>query len=80
MEAASNRAWRESQTRQSQYKISTTDTGKTEGKSIQSVDRAISILEALSLRVGLEKPSTILIPCEPSGYQANVGDHDPCLG
>lgn len=49
MEAANHRAWREAQSRQSQYKISTTDSGKSEGKSIQSVDRAISILEALSL-------------------------------
>ena len=32
------------------------------------------------LRVGLEKLSTISIPCEPSGYEANVGDHDPRLG
>ncbi len=31
------------------------------------------------LRVGLEKPSTISIPCQPSGDQANVGDHDPGL-
>jgi len=33
-----------------------------------------------ALRVGLEKVSTILVPCEPSGDQADVGDHDPCLG
>ena len=32
-----------------------------------------------ALRVGLEKVSTILVPCEPSGDQADVGDHDPCL-
>jgi uncharacterized protein len=31
------------------------------------------------LRVGLEKPSTISIPCKAPGDQANVGDHDPCL-
>lgn len=32
------------------------------------------------LRVGLEKPSRISIPCEASGDETNVGDHDPRLG
>ena len=32
-----------------------------------------------ALRVGLEKPSTISVPCKPPGDQANVGDHDPSL-
>jgi GAF domain-containing protein len=31
------------------------------------------------VRVGLEKPSTIWVSCESSGYEANVGDHDPRL-
>jgi len=32
------------------------------------------------LRVGLEKSSMVAIPCEPSGDEADMGDHDPCLG
>jgi hypothetical protein len=32
------------------------------------------------IRGGLEKPSTISIPCEPSCDQANVSDHDPRFG
>ena len=32
-----------------------------------------------NIRVGLEKPSTISVPCKPPGDQANVGDHDPSL-
>jgi hypothetical protein len=31
-------------------------------------------------RVGLEKASTISIPCQPSCEDADVGDLDPCLG
>lgn len=50
MGAVSHRVWREAQTRQGQYQIATADSEKSDAKSIQSVDRALSILEALSLR------------------------------
>ncbi len=50
MGAVSHKVWREAQTRQGQYQIATADSGKSDAKSIQSVDRALSILEALSLR------------------------------
>lgn len=49
METHDQRAWREAQHRQHQYKMATKGAEVTEGKSIQSVDRALSILEALSL-------------------------------
>lgn len=43
-------------------------------------DVASDLTQDVFLRVGLEKRSTISIPCEPSGDEANVGDHDPRLG
>ncbi len=49
MEAGARRAWRDAQFRQSQYTMAKTDPETSEGKSIQSVERALSILEALSL-------------------------------
>ncbi|SMF58650.1 transcriptional regulator, IclR family [Xaviernesmea oryzae] len=49
MEAADQHAWRNSEFRQTQYAMATNSVGKNDGKSIQSVDRALSILEALSL-------------------------------
>lgn len=42
-------------------------------------DRITALVRA-QLRVGFEKPSTISIPCKPSGYQVHVGDRDPRLG
>lgn len=49
MDGLSPRDWRETQFRQSQYASAASDPGKIDGKSIQSVDRALSILETLSL-------------------------------
>jgi IclR family acetate operon transcriptional repressor len=49
MQAVKERAWRDGQFRQNQYAMPSKVSDKGGGKSIQSVDRALSILEALSL-------------------------------
>lgn len=49
MDAVITKAGIEEQIRQGRYRIATANSVKSDGKSIQSVDRALSILEALSL-------------------------------
>ena len=51
-----------------------------DGVSIWSAEqRQFEASLLATFRVGLEKSSRISIPCQSSGDQANVGDHDPGL-